>query len=391
MKTNTENDQKGFFIPQLKYLSNNFKSTLRYRANRQSLKNAIKRYKKTGIPSIDNLQRIGLKLTNACNLRCTMCFQWREGGIHNIFPSDELRIDKCHNILSFLDKYHASYYLWGGEPLLASDFDSFVEEICKRGNTCNICTNGILIDRHMKIFEKYNENIIFIISLDGPQEINDKIRGKGSFQKTVKNIQELVNKKRKYKMKWLIGIEITIMPENIAVLRDTVRLCQALGADILILNHLWIISKNAREEYKQFCKEMGYNQPLSIEGFGYPSFEPSYVDNLLNQINLIRQDKRKIPIRFMPPLSSDDLRKYYTGEKIGIPMPCYKHGLKIDIKADGDVVACKQFPDIVLGNIYQNKIEDILSSEKYQKISRYFHKKGLDLCYSCPETYNLRI
>jgi len=390
MGNNKRHSKQGNIMPQMKYISNNFKATFQYIVNRRALKRTINKYKRTGIPSVDNLQRIGLKLTNACNLRCTMCFQWKkEGGLHNILPTDELRLEKCHNLISFLKKYHAEFYLWGGEPLMSTEFNSFVEEICKHGNYCTICTNGMELDKHMDILEKYHKKIRFIVSLDGPKHINDKIRGKGCFQKTTDNIQEIV-KRKKLGKKWIIGTETTIMPENVAVLKDTVELCERLGVDIVILNHLWLISEKAREQYIDFCKKMGYNAPRSIKGYDYPSFDSSYVDNMIAQFELIKQEKRKKLVRFMPPLSYENLRKYYAGEKIGNPKPCYKHGIKIDILANGDVVACKQFPDIVIGNIYQNTISDILSSDRYLKISKYFHQSGLDLCFSCPENYNLR-
>jgi radical SAM protein with 4Fe4S-binding SPASM domain len=375
----------------MRYITNNFKETFQYMANRKSLRKAIDKYKRNGIPSIGNIQRIGLKLTNACNLRCTMCFQWKKDkGLHNSLPKDELRLYKCQNLISFLEKYHAEFFLWGGEPLMSSEFDSFVEEICKHGNFCTICTNGILLDKYMNVFEKYHKKIKFIVSLDGPEYINDSIRGKGCYQKTVDNIKELVRRKKTGK-KWIISTETTIMPENLEVLKETVELCEDLGIDLLILNHLWVIPKKAREEYIDFCNKMGYNLPRSIEGYDYPSFDTSYIDKMISQLDSIKQGKRKKPIKFMPPFSYETLRKYYNGEKIEDTNPCYKHGIKIDVLANGDVVACKQFPDVVLGNIYENKLGEILSSDRYLKVSKYFHQNGLNLCYSCPEYYNLRI
>ena len=70
----------------------------------------------------------------------------------------------------------------GGEPLLRSDV---LREGVKLFARNTITTNGTLplIDLGPKIK--------WVISLDGPEDINDEIRGKGCFKKVLKTLNNL--------------------------------------------------------------------------------------------------------------------------------------------------------------------------------------------------------
>jgi MoaA/NifB/PqqE/SkfB family radical SAM enzyme len=85
--------------------------------------------------------------------------------------------------------------LTGGEPLLRRDIFHILEYCKKKGIAVDLITNGTLIDKHIAKKLKKVVNRIYV-SLDGPNsEINDAIRGKGSFHKTLKGIKLLIKKR----------------------------------------------------------------------------------------------------------------------------------------------------------------------------------------------------
>ena len=86
-----------------------------------------------------------------------------------------------------------------------------------------ICTNGLLIDRYQEIIRN-NPYLVFLISLDGLAKENDAIRGTGVFQKVIGNIKLL----KKMKKPPYLGVQFTIMPENVAGLFDFCREIVAL-------------------------------------------------------------------------------------------------------------------------------------------------------------------
>ncbi len=142
-------------------------------------------------------------VSEACNLACDYCYYSRCNGK----PSTINRIED--DVLEkFMKEYMefsngvASFAWQGGEPLLAGlDFFKRVVELQAKYAPRNtmisnaIQTNGTLISQEWAaFFKKYN--FLVGVSLDGPEEINDKRRvtgsGKGSFQSIIKGIQYLI-------------------------------------------------------------------------------------------------------------------------------------------------------------------------------------------------------
>lgn len=116
-----------------------------------------------------------LDITHRCTLRCKHCFYYRDARAKSEDVPSEIFLARVDELMS---RYGAVAALWeGGEPMLRKDV--LVPGVEKfRFNV--IPTNGTIeIPRLV--------NSIIVVALDGPEEINDMIRGRGSFQKAIKN------------------------------------------------------------------------------------------------------------------------------------------------------------------------------------------------------------
>ena len=116
-----------------------------------------------------------VELTKHCNLRCTTCFFFQA------FQHDakDLRDAELIEKLRALQKRHRIKFisLVGGEPLLRP---KVVEAACEIFPAGVLFTNGTLPLPDLPIS--------IGVSLDGPPEINDQIRGAGGWDRVVKNI-----------------------------------------------------------------------------------------------------------------------------------------------------------------------------------------------------------
>jgi MoaA/NifB/PqqE/SkfB family radical SAM enzyme len=125
-----------------------------------------------------------VNITNRCNLRCKHCFVFREANPTSI--QNEMDTKTMLKKLSSLQKkYDINTMLWmGGEPLLRPDV---LKEGIKIFPKNHITTNGTidLIDF---------PNCIYVISLDGPPQYNDTIRGKGTYEKVMRTIKKVPEK-----------------------------------------------------------------------------------------------------------------------------------------------------------------------------------------------------
>lgn len=125
-----------------------------------------------------------INITNRCTLRCKHCFVYRDGTPNTPNKQNEMPADQMiKEIKKYRKKFGIIHMVYmGGEPLLRSDV--LVQGI-KLFPQNIITTNGTL-----PLFN-LGPKIKWVISLDGTEEINDELRGKGTFKKVINNLNNL--------------------------------------------------------------------------------------------------------------------------------------------------------------------------------------------------------
>lgn len=119
-------------------------------------------------------------VTNACNLRCRHCFVYREDTPNE--PRDKMNDASMLHQLEVLRDRHKirSMLFMGGEPMIRS---GLVLEAMNLFEKSSIVTNGTYgipsVPGHL-----------VTVSLDGPEDYNDRLRGEGVFQKVKQAIFE---------------------------------------------------------------------------------------------------------------------------------------------------------------------------------------------------------
>ncbi len=114
-----------------------------------------------------------IDITNRCNLKCLHCYWWKQD------HSKEL---EDQQIITFMKVLRArglrAVILYGGEPTLRPDICIEASRIFDATLAFTNGTNGFpLLD-----------NAQWILSLDGPENVNDSIRGKGVYKKALENL-----------------------------------------------------------------------------------------------------------------------------------------------------------------------------------------------------------
>ena len=156
---------------------------------------------------------IVLELTTRCNLRCIHCYM--DAGKSK---DGELTTSEWVKVIDEFSKlYKTKVTFTGGEPLIRPDIFILTKRAKERGLIVEIFTNGTLI-RNEKIVNKLTESVDIIqLSLDGATaRINDKIRGKGVFNKVIRAIHLLKDTKIK------LRLAIIVMPQNIKDLKENI-------------------------------------------------------------------------------------------------------------------------------------------------------------------------
>jgi radical SAM protein with 4Fe4S-binding SPASM domain len=155
--------------------------------------------------NLNNIFYFQWHITDACNLRCSHCYQENYSS-KSESPLQDLKTI-AEGIFSTLSKWNkkGDISITGGEPLIRKDLLDFAEYLNNSDYICNIdfLTNGTLIDdTFIKSIKKLHKIKYIQISLDGATSvIHDSIRGKGNFDKALKSIRSLIKN----------GFEVRIM------------------------------------------------------------------------------------------------------------------------------------------------------------------------------------
>ena len=121
-----------------------------------------------------------------CNLECKYCVRDEftkidENIDYCLPPKISYDIEKLKNFITKED--YVTFY--GGEPLLAiEDIKKIIDVVECKGFM--VQTNGLFLDKLGDYVTKFHT---ILVSLDGDEEITDKNRGKGVFNKVMNNIE----------------------------------------------------------------------------------------------------------------------------------------------------------------------------------------------------------
>ena len=176
------------------------------------------------------IKSINWIITDACNLRCKHCDIWK-------LPAKMAIDNLTEKLLSdtVVEKSYAYYgkafdiSLGGGEPFAHPELQEIVSKIDQKypGALKSISTNGILTKKIFR-FLKNNPglNLKINISVDGLENIHDKIRGvQGAFQKTIQTIRVI---KRVFPHQ-RIEMKMTIMRDNFLEISRVYHFSRKLG------------------------------------------------------------------------------------------------------------------------------------------------------------------
>jgi len=123
-----------------------------------------------------------LNVTNRCNMNCSYCY----GDYYNRKTCD-FTTDQLLELIDTLSMMGTRLiHLGGGEPLIRDDISKIISHIKEKNILCFMNTNGLLIPDKIDAIKKLDS---LTISIDGPEDINDINRGKGTFRRIIKSIK----------------------------------------------------------------------------------------------------------------------------------------------------------------------------------------------------------
>ena len=130
------------------------------------------------------------ELTYACNLSCVHCLS--SSGRRD---PRELTTDECKAVIDELERMQVFYVnIGGGEPTVRSDFWELVDYATEHHVGVKFSTNGVKITPEVAQRLAASDYVDVQISLDGATaEVNDAVRGPGSYATAMRAMQNLAD------------------------------------------------------------------------------------------------------------------------------------------------------------------------------------------------------
>lgn len=245
-----------------------------------------------------------LELTRQCNLSCKHCLNDSGERIPNQLSTVEL----VELIKSLAQAGVQDIRFTGGEPLLFEDVYKLISLATECGIYTSLGTNGTIITDDVAKRLKSSGLKKAVVSIDGTEEKHNFIRGAGSFQKTIKGIENLLSQ----------GVRVRV---NSVIMRSNMEEVIAL----------------AKELHKK-------KVPIFIRRFLEAGRGIELENNMLS-----KEDYQYVKEQLKEELKGKYVIGHYLNDNMGIipriPLPFKLQGCKagqraIAIMANGDIQLC---------------------------------------------------
>ncbi len=313
-------------------------------------------------------------VTARCNLRCDHCFYKNTLDAKDPGEIDvNTLISKTENLAPFL-----WYSITGGEVFIRKDFEKLVLEIQNklRPKFFSFPTNGWYTKRTFEgvlhVLQRLKRgNLILFFSIDGPEDMHDKIRGPNSYKKLKETIDYLKALIQVYPRLY-INVVITVQYQNYKLFPDLINNIQnEFDPTAISINLLRYHSLHGPklEPYILEAYEAAINEYDKIRNQNKYNF-------FMNSIIKAKEKNQKKII-----LNAAKFDKFTT--------PCSAGNLSYVIMENGDFKPC-EILDNSYGNIKETKVENIISNKNsLAKDNRKWIKDTKCRCtYECANSTN---
>jgi len=275
--------------------------------------------------------------------------------------------------------------LFGGDVFLRKDV---VIDLCRllkaSGCQVHIPTNANLVDE--EIVDKLSPTVqAMYISIDGPGELQDRVRGvEGSSRRTL-NALNLFRKARGCQPTPRLICNTTVSRYNYDKLLQIGE--QAVGAGFDEI-HYEYVGQFTPEHVRRSAVAGQVPSPIYIQtGDESCLIEPAMAEGLRNQLKAARELGARFTVsgqRFnVVTINIDTISDRNLVEGTVPPRRCFMEKTSIVIDPCGNIVPCLFFDNSSLGNIRQGALDASLEVQERLEF-RKAHKNGkIELCNHC--------
>lgn len=319
--------------------------------------------------SMTHPEEVWLNITSRCNLHCITCFKNEDRKTNEDIPEKKLFeiIDEIKNLGVKM------VVVSGGEPFMRPDALDVIEYLNAKEINVLLVTNGTLITEEIAKRLGNSKPKIIQLSLDGSTaEINDKIRGAGTYDKIIHAAKLLIKQ----------GLDVRLYPTvtrlNLHDLPNFKKLVMELrpGFDHLAFAKFHPTGRGLKNEKELHVPEEEFAEYMI--SFAKSEYELRNSGNS-DHTKLIMQEDIDLT-EFLPNRVAYGARKVNCGLGTGT----------LSIEADGNVYPCHwlHFKEFEAGNLYEKSLAEIYYGSKvFQKCKMMRVDSSFPRCQACDYRY----
>ena len=334
---------------------------------------------------------ISFTLTNACNLRCRMCGQWSEEGY---VRADKQRL--CHEMKLtdwqlLVDELAAhkttSVLLRGGETFMFPGIIDLLNYLHERGIFVAIDTNGTMLKQYATEIVSIGK-IHLTISMDGPEEIHDLVRGvKGTYRRIAEGVAALHAEETRQDCKISLSLNFTICADSYKYMAALPQVGRDLGIGVMAIVPYYYFTESVGKNYEAEMQSLFGCPAYSWIGFHHESSGVDF-DIFREQLTQYRINLGDVYNYPYMAFGEEQYRQWFADAVSPVgPQHCSNVERLIDIQPDGRANFCVDFPDYSFGNVKEASIEQLWNSPEAEIFRQYRRQKPLAVCYRCGAKY----
>jgi radical SAM protein with 4Fe4S-binding SPASM domain len=281
------------------------------------------------------------RCTSACKSNCLHC-----GFASNPSASDALGTEETKRIAEKIYDFGATYFgISGGEPLLRKDLPEIIGYAKGIGMKVSLITSAYFLDD--KIFDSLVRHGVRVsISVDGPEAINDALRGKGAYTKAVSAMEKLSKAGLlDCLVATLANVDATSNNVSSEDMEHVIKLAEEYGARWVVI-HGFIPFNNTKEHLakapspKQYEKIWNQIYDLRLKYKGKP------------EVNVYCPFFARVAKQRGLPDFNNWFNNFFLGK-------CSIAGQYMSVIENGDVIPCSFNDRIRLGNVQHKTLNQI--------------------------------
>ncbi|OHD79314.1 MAG: radical SAM protein, partial [Spirochaetes bacterium RIFOXYB1_FULL_32_8] len=282
------------------------------------------------------------------------------------------------------------FYVWGGEPFLYPDFMDLAAYMSKK-MIFTVNTNGTFLAENAERIVKDKWTGIFI-SLDSFEDVNDSIRGKGTYKRVIEGMEAIKREKKAQKSTLpYVGIVSTMSNLNYMYLDKLAEAMKDKGLSWHIINLGTYMNQDIGDAHIKIMKEKLDIDPKYWKGFTSGFNAGIDGDKFAQILDKVHALDNGYPIITVPVIKPHKIGTYYSDLEVPVKKECAAGWFSVNINYNGDVHFCADYPDYIIGNIKNSNLMDIYNNERAVKFRKALKSSENGLFPACKRCYQLML